>query len=158
MAPCLGRRGYDAAERVDPEGRCARSSAVCEWLKTKACRFPKCTRLTKELPNAIRSRLPRVPRGRTLDVDALTIPIGESALEVAGPPAAAQALDLRGRRYGTGTERARSIVRGAVSTLREDRALHSDHQAIVDLMKSGAIARAVADVLEQDNRTPETEA
>lgn len=53
--------------------------------------------------------------------------------------AAAQALDIRGHRYGEGTETARKIIRKYIEPLEEDRPLHTDHNMMKKLVQSGEI-------------------
>lgn len=56
---------------------------------------------------------------------------------------ATQALDLRGGRYGAGTEAARRIVRARVPRLDEDRWTADDLRAVEDLVGGDALVRAV---------------
>ena len=57
--------------------------------------------------------------------------------------AAAQALDLRDYAFGTGTTKAKEIVRKHVDFLEIDRPLYPDHTAMKELIKSGEILDAV---------------
>ncbi|HOX42056.1 MAG TPA: aromatic amino acid ammonia-lyase [Myxococcota bacterium] len=57
--------------------------------------------------------------------------------------AAAQALDFRGFTFGRGTQIARQVVRKHVSHLDVDRPLHTDHNAMKALVRSGEILEAV---------------
>ena len=57
--------------------------------------------------------------------------------------AAAQALDLRGRRLGRGTGAAHEVIRRHVAYLGEDRPLYSDHTEMAALVASGEILEAV---------------
>ncbi len=57
--------------------------------------------------------------------------------------AAAQALDLRGRRLGRGTAAAREVIRRHVTHLGEDRPLYPDHTEMAALVASGEILEAV---------------
>ncbi|MFN2215359.1 MAG: aromatic amino acid lyase, partial [Anaerolineales bacterium] len=57
--------------------------------------------------------------------------------------AACQALDFRDFKCGKGVEIARNEVRKVVSHLDIDRPLHVDHNKMKDLVKSGAILKAV---------------
>lgn len=56
---------------------------------------------------------------------------------------AAQALDLRGGRYGRGTEAARRTVRTLVPRLDEDRCVADDVRALETLVRGQALVRAV---------------
>lgn len=56
---------------------------------------------------------------------------------------AAQALDLRGGRYGAGTEAGRRVVRGCVPRLDEDRRIAEDLRAAEALVKGETLVRAV---------------
>jgi histidine ammonia-lyase len=57
--------------------------------------------------------------------------------------AAAQALDIRGRRAGKGTAAARDVIRKHVAYLGEDRPLYPDHTTMAKLVASGEILEAV---------------
>ncbi len=54
---------------------------------------------------------------------------------------AAQALDLRGDRYGAGTEAGRRVVRGCVPRLDEDRRIAEDLRAAEALVKGETLVR-----------------
>ncbi|MEA2090052.1 MAG: histidine ammonia-lyase, partial [Thermoproteota archaeon] len=64
---------------------------------------------------------------------------------------AAQAIDFRGSdKLGEGTKTAYSMVRKVVSTLKEDRVLHKDIEAVVErLVRNSRFVEAVANVLEK---------
>ena len=49
---------------------------------------------------------------------------------------AAQALDIRGNKYGNGTEKAKKIIRKYVPHLEDDRPLYIDHNKMKSLVKS----------------------
>ncbi|TFH66616.1 MAG: aromatic amino acid lyase, partial [Gemmatimonadales bacterium] len=57
--------------------------------------------------------------------------------------AAAQALDFRDYEVGKGTRAAHSAVRKVVDFLEEDRPLFSDHNAMAEAVKQGAVLEAV---------------
>jgi len=57
--------------------------------------------------------------------------------------AAAQALDIRGHRTGSGVTAARKVIRKHVDYLAEDRPLYPDHTAMAELVESGEILEAV---------------
>jgi histidine ammonia-lyase len=57
--------------------------------------------------------------------------------------AAAQALDLRDYRFGTGVTTAHKVVRRHVKFLEEDRPLYPDHTAMKELVRSGEILTEV---------------
>jgi len=57
--------------------------------------------------------------------------------------AAAQALDLRDYKFGTGTAKAREIVRKHVDFLEIDRPLYKDHTAMKELVRSGQVLEEV---------------
>ncbi len=57
--------------------------------------------------------------------------------------ASAQAIDIRGKEPGKGVGAAHQIIRDTISHLDEDRPLFPDHDAMVDLLKSGEILTAV---------------
>ncbi|MCJ7629918.1 MAG: aromatic amino acid lyase, partial [Longimicrobiales bacterium] len=57
--------------------------------------------------------------------------------------AAAQALDFRDYEVGKGTRAAHSAVRKVVNFLEEDRPLFSDHNAMAEAVKQGAVLEAV---------------
>ncbi len=57
--------------------------------------------------------------------------------------AAAQALDFRDFGFGQGVSKAREVIRKHVAHLEEDRPLHSDHNIMKDLVKSGEILEQV---------------
>ena len=57
--------------------------------------------------------------------------------------AAAQALDIRGHRMGTGVATAHQIIREHVDYLGEDRPLYPDHTQMAELVESGEILEAV---------------
>ncbi len=57
--------------------------------------------------------------------------------------AAAQALDLRGKRSGKGTSAAHRVVRKYVEFLDDDRPLYKDNNRMVELLKSNEIIEAV---------------
>lgn len=57
---------------------------------------------------------------------------------------AAQAVDFRGpEKLGAGTSAAYKAIRRRVKTLEEDRILYTDVRAIIDVVKSGELARSV---------------
>jgi histidine ammonia-lyase len=60
---------------------------------------------------------------------------------------AAQALDMRGQRYGAGVEAARRLVRQHVPHLAHDRVLHRDHALAESLLRDGALLAAVQDAV-----------
>jgi len=57
--------------------------------------------------------------------------------------AAAQALDFRKFTPGKGTQRAREVIRQHVKHLKVDRPLYPDHNAMMELVRTGDILRAV---------------
>lgn len=57
--------------------------------------------------------------------------------------AAAQALDLRDYKFGTGTAKAKEVVRKHVDFLEIDRPLYKDHTAIKELVRSGQVLEEV---------------
>ncbi len=57
--------------------------------------------------------------------------------------AAAQALDLRDHKTGTGVCKAKEVIRQYVDFLEIDRPLHTDHTTMKEVVKSGAILDAV---------------
>jgi histidine ammonia-lyase len=61
--------------------------------------------------------------------------------------AAAQALDFREFTPGKGVQAAKSVIRKTISHLDEDRPLHSDHNKMKDLVKSGEILDEVEKVI-----------
>ncbi len=61
--------------------------------------------------------------------------------------AAAQALDFRDFTPGKGVQKARTVIRKYISHLDEDRPLHTDHNKMKDLVKSGEILDEVEKVI-----------
>ena len=61
--------------------------------------------------------------------------------------AAAQALDLRDYKFGTGTAKAKEIVRKHVDFLEIDRPLYKDHTAMKELVRSGQVLEEVEKVV-----------
>jgi histidine ammonia-lyase len=59
--------------------------------------------------------------------------------------AAAQALDFREYLFGTGTTKAKEVVRRHVAFLEIDRPLYPDHTAMKELVRSGEMLEAVED-------------
>jgi histidine ammonia-lyase len=57
--------------------------------------------------------------------------------------AAAQALDIRGHRMGTGVRAAHEVIRRHVPHLADDRPLFDDHTAMAEVVRSGEILEAV---------------
>jgi histidine ammonia-lyase len=57
--------------------------------------------------------------------------------------AATQALDLRDYKFGTGTAKAREVVRKHVDFLEIDRPLYKDHSAMKELVRSGQVLEEV---------------
>ena len=57
--------------------------------------------------------------------------------------AAAQALDFRDFQPGKGVQVARAVIRRHVAHLDEDRPLHTDHDQMNVLVRSGEILEAV---------------
>ena len=57
--------------------------------------------------------------------------------------AAAQALDFRDFKPGKGVTAAKDVIRKHVKHLAEDRPLYDDHNAMKELVRSGAILDAV---------------
>jgi len=57
--------------------------------------------------------------------------------------AAAQALDIRGKKLGKGTSIAHKVIRKYVDYLDEDRPLYKDHNTMVKLLKSNEILETV---------------
>ena len=57
--------------------------------------------------------------------------------------AAAQALDIRGKRLGKGTGKAHEIIRKHVDYLDEDRPLYKDHNTMQTLLESNEILEGV---------------
>jgi histidine ammonia-lyase len=61
--------------------------------------------------------------------------------------AAAQALDFRDFNPGRGVQAARTVIRNYVTHLDEDRPLHTDHNKMKALVKSGEILAEVEKVI-----------
>ena len=61
--------------------------------------------------------------------------------------AAAQALDIRGKKLGRGTSIAHNVIRKYVDYLDEDRPLHRDHNTMLKLLKSNEILETVENEL-----------
>ncbi|MCK5039239.1 MAG: aromatic amino acid lyase [Thermoplasmata archaeon] len=61
--------------------------------------------------------------------------------------AAAQALDFRDFKFGTGTTKAKEVIRKHVDFLDIDRPLYPDHTAMKELVKSGEILEEVEKVI-----------
>lgn len=59
--------------------------------------------------------------------------------------AAAQALDLRKRRFGDGVTKAHSFIRQHIDHLAEDRVLVNEHDLVAELVKRGALVEAVSE-------------
>jgi histidine ammonia-lyase len=84
-----------------------------------------------------------VSMGMTTAIKNMTIVEHACAILGIELMAAAQALDLRGRRYGRGVETARRVVRRHVSHLEVDRQLSRDHDTLRELVRSGEVLDAV---------------
>jgi histidine ammonia-lyase len=61
--------------------------------------------------------------------------------------AAAQALDFREYRFGTGVIKAKEVIRKHVKFLKEDRPLYTDHTTMKELVKSCEILHEVEKVV-----------